>query len=139
MKKLLMLAVAAAVLCAAWSALAQNIGDKGTAIWHGKSYPAEITKKKGGNCFVHWIGESGSYDEWQPCSSITVTQSKADLRAAASQKYSVGDVVESNWHGTWYKAHIIAVSKKGSYKVHYDGESKATEEWKTPNDLRPIR
>ena len=41
--------------------------------------------------------------------------------------FSVGDVVEVEWNGSWYKANILEV-KDGKYKVHYEGYDNSYDE-----------
>lgn len=128
-RKLVMVALLVAVIGWAGTAAAQNVGDKGKAIWHGKEYPAEIAKKSGSRCFIHWIGEDGSWDEWQDCSGFKRDSGKVAADPSGG-KFGVGDAVKVLWKGTWYDASVLAVSgKKGTYKIHYDGYDTSWDEW----------
>lgn len=53
-------------------------------------------------------------------------------------KPGVGQRIEANWKGTWYKATVI--DKSGSKSlVHYVGYDSSTDEWVTADRLRPYR
>jgi len=52
-----------------------------------------------------------------------------------TQAYRVGDRLEVEWKGTWYKAEILE-TKDGAYKIRYDGFSSAWDEWVQPARMR---
>ena len=111
------------LLLLTFSSYAANVGDKGKAVWHGKEYPAEVYKKKGARCFIHWIGESGSFDEWQSCSAFKVTEP-----VAAKSDFNVGDHVVCRWKNgsAWYPGVIVEKTGRRVF-IHYnDGDKEHT-------------
>lgn len=49
--------------------------------------------------------------------------------------FQVGDAVEIDWSGMWYKGTVKEVAS-GKYKVHYEGWSDTYDEWVGPERLR---
>ena len=55
--------------------------------------------------------------------------------AADAATWKVGDNIEVEWKGSWYRSEILAV-KDGKYQIHYTGWDKKWDEWVTPARMR---
>lgn len=57
--------------------------------------------------------------------------------AVAVTSFKAGDKVEVEWHGTWYKAQVLAVVGKDQWKIHYDGYESSWDEVVGPSRIKP--
>ncbi len=133
MKRIMILAIAVLALVA-WAGLAQAatcaVGDRAQVEWKGSWYSAKVLKVKDDQCFIHYDGYGKKWDEWVGPNRIKITQAAGPGAAAQPGAiYSIGDPVQVQWKGSWYPAHVLAASKKGTYKIHYDGYSSSWDEW----------
>lgn len=130
------LAVAVSTVCA-WAEPVCAVGDKAKVEWKGSWYPASVIQvnEDQTRCFIHYDGYESSWDEWVGANRIQVAN-----RAPAAEKpaFAVGDAVEVNWKGSWYKASVLAV-KGDKTKIHYDGYDNSWDEWVGANRIRAIQ
>jgi len=130
-------ACAASTLCA-WADPVCSVGDKAKVEWKGSWYPAAVIKvnETQTRCYIHYDGYESSWDEWVGADRIQVAGHAAS--PVASSAFSVGDAVEVNWKGSWYKASVLAV-KDGKTKIHYDGYGSNWDEWVGASRIRSIQ
>jgi len=140
MKK--MMAVLVAVLAlVAWANCAQAatcaVGDKAQVEWKGSWYSAKVLKAADDRCYIHYDGYGSNWNEWVGPDRIKITQAAGPGAASEpTATYSIGDPVQVKWKGTWYPASVLAVSKKGTYKIHYDGYASSWDEWVGPSRMK---
>jgi hypothetical protein len=130
------LIVALCLGLAASASAACKAGQKVEVQWKGSWYPATVQKVKGEQCFIHYDGYGKSWDEWVGPDRIKAGSAPAVAAAEpAGQKFANGDAVQVNWKGKWWPAHVIA-SKKGQWKIHYDGYDNSWDEWVGPARIK---
>src|SRR5438552_2470719 len=56
---------------------------------------------------------------------------------AQQTSWKVGDQIEVQWQGDWYKAEVIEV-KEAQYKIHYVGYASSWDEWIDKSRIRAI-
>ena len=61
--------------------------------------------------------------------------SSAIQGTAQQTTWNVGDHIEVQWQGDWYRAEVIEV-KGNQYKVHYDGYASSWDEWLDKSRIR---
>lgn len=127
------LCAALALPSAALAAPLCSVGDKAQVSWKGKWYSATVVRVDGGQtrCFIHYDGYDDSWNEWVGADRIRV-QGRA---APVGRVYRIGDIVEVQWKGRWYRASILAV-KGDKVKIHYDGYDNSWDEWVGPGRIR---
>ncbi len=113
-----------------------SVGDRAKVEWKGSWYPAEVIKvnEDQTRCFIHYDGYASSWDEWVGDERIQISGASAPASGGA---FKVGDAVEVNWKGSWYKASVLAV-KGGKTKIHYDGYDNSWDEWVGPSRIRAV-
>src|ERR1700687_156285 len=55
--------------------------------------------------------------------------------SAQESPWRLGDHVEVQWQGDWYKAEVIEV-KGSQYKIHYEGYAASWDEWIDKSRIR---
>ena len=65
------------------------------------------------------------------------TDVAAKQAAAGKSTYRIGDSLEVNWHGTWYKA-VVRKIDGGNYFIHYEAFADSWDEWVGPDLIRSI-
>ena len=63
--------------------------------------------------------------------------SSAIQLVAHQTSWKVGDQIEVQWQGDWYKAEVIEV-KEAQYKIHYVGYASSWDEWIDKSRMRAI-
>lgn len=106
---------------------AARVGETCEARSKGKWYKAEILAARDGKYQVTWPGWDRSYDSWVP---------PEDLRSAAQAPFADGTKLQIEWDGTWYAGNVVQ-SALGLLLVHYDGYTKADDEWVPLDRVRP--
>lgn len=126
----------AASAIGAWAEPVCSVGDKAQVEWKGSMYPATVLKvnEDQTRCFIHYEGYASSWDEWVGKDRIQISSSAA----ASGGGFKVGDAVEVNWKGAWYKASVMAV-KGGKTKIHYDGYDNSWDEWVGLSRIRAVQ
>ena len=69
-----------------------------------------------------------------PTQTAAPAASQADVAGAA---FKVGDEIDVNWNGEWWKATVLAVKAGPRYKVHYVGWGNNWDELVLPARVRP--
>ena len=54
---------------------------------------------------------------------------------AVKDQWSKGTLVETEWHGKWYKAKILDIQGK-LFKIHYEGYDDSWDEWVDASRIR---
>lgn len=62
---------------------------------------------------------------------------KVDKKVTPQLKYNVGEKIEIEWSGSWYKG-IVLENQGEKYKVRYDGWGELYDEWLYPNRIRKL-
>jgi hypothetical protein len=57
--------------------------------------------------------------------------------AKVATSFKVGDKVQVEWHGSWYRATVIGVVAKDKWKIHYDGYDDSWDEVVGPSRIKP--
>lgn len=70
------------------------------------------------------------------CRKKTADQSSDPEATSTGRSYAVGDKVDVNWNGSWWKGEIVT-AKPPTYHVHYIGWSSSWDEDVTQDRLRP--
>ncbi len=65
---------------------------------------------------------------------------KSDQKSSSSTNtaWSVGDRVDVEWNGTWWKGEILEVRGGNMYKVHYTGWASSWDEVVAGRRIRPL-
>lgn len=99
--------------------------------WKSAWFLGRILEKRDGKAKVHYVGWGDNWDEWV---------GPDRLRKAGD--YKVGDVLECEWKGAYYKAKIIEFKgdpgkpETNQYKITYPGWDKKWDEWVAVKRLR---
>ena len=102
----------------------------GTALeveWKGKWFKAVIVEAGDGKYKIHYDGYGDNWDEW-----VTFRRMRFH---SLPPGWKVGDPVQANWKGAWYKATIIGADG-ARYKIHYDGYGDNWDEWVGPDRIK---
>ena len=101
--------------------------DKGAVVeaeWNGFLYLARVLETRPGSFKIHYIGWEDSWDEWADKSRLSPTTG-----------YKVGDEVQVEWKGSYYKAKVLKVKGdmsapgKMQFFITYPGWDKKWDEW----------
>ena len=115
------------LLPATASAADWKVGDLVEVEWKSAWYQSKILEVKDGKYKITYVGWDKKWDEW-------VTPER--IRALATWK--VGDELEVEWKGKWYKSKITEI-KDGKYKITYIGWDKKWDEWIGPKRMRALK
>lgn len=65
---------------------------------------------------------------------------KSDQKSSSSttSSWKVGDRVDVEWNGTWWKGEILEARSGNMYKVHYTGWASSWDEVVTSARIRPL-
>lgn len=95
-----------------------------------------------GRIFVKFRGAAAPRDQWVSAKLVRAAggvaggaAGNAPATASAATSYRVGEQVEVNWKGAWYKATILE-SGSGRHKIRYAGYDASWDEWVPPARLR---
>jgi hypothetical protein len=69
-------------------------------------------------------------------SKPVATGGDAGSKPVATTGFKVGDKVQVEWHGSWYKATVIGVPGKDSWRIHYDGYGDSYDENVGPSRIK---
>jgi hypothetical protein len=97
----------------------ERVGGFCQARQDGKWWKAEILAARDGKYQVTWPGWDKSYDSWL---------APEDLRPAEQTPIADGTKLEIEWDKKWYPGSVVH-SALGLLLIHYDGYTKADDEW----------
>lgn len=86
-----------------------------------------------GRIFVKFSGAVAPDDQWVDAKLVRSAAGTAATTAATT--YRVGEQVQVDWKGTWYKGTILETGS-GRYKIRYAGYDASWDEWVPPARLR---
>ncbi len=148
------------------TATAHAVGDKVDVKWNGSWWKGEVLSVSGDKYRVHYTGWSSSWDELvtadrlraptgdakvgtdtagaapttEPTAAATavpsVTATTTATVAKAASAFKIGDKVDVNWKGSWYKGQVIG-TPGNLFRVHYLGYASSWDENVTLSRLRP--
>lgn len=104
--------------------------------WKGKWYPAVVLKKDGEKTYVHYVGDTATWDEW-----VTKDRIKELPPPAAGAGPLANDPAKAEclveWQGQWFPATTL---KKDGEKtlIHYVGWADTWDEWVPKDRIKPM-
>ncbi len=116
------------IFALASSVKSPRLGERVMATSGGTAYKGKIVARREGAFRIHYYGYDDADDEWLPASAL----------AAPKQlpRYAVGQKVEVEWKGRWYRAHVLK-AENGSHFITYDGYTSVWDEWVSSKRIRP--
>jgi hypothetical protein len=94
--------------------------------WKGQWWLAQIIDIQKGKWKIHYLNYDDSWDEWVDASR---------LRKPVGIGVKVGEKVEVEWGGKWWKADVLKVEKDFAF-IHYEGYGSEWDEWVTKERIR---
>jgi hypothetical protein len=110
-----------------------KIPDRVEVYYEGRWQPGTIVQVQGDRYQVSRDGDLVLQNLWATAASL---RRLAPPRATAGlSSFKEGDVVEVEWHGTWYKSTVLEVRPEG-YKINYIGWANTYDEVVGPARIR---
>jgi hypothetical protein len=88
-----------------------------------------------GRIFVKFSGAVAPDDQWVDAKLVRANGNAPTPAHATATGYRVGEQVQVDWKGTWYKGTILEAAS-GRYKIRYAGYDASWDEWVPPARLR---
>ena len=106
-----------------------QIGQRIRALWGSKWYDAVILDSRNNQFYIHYEGESSSYDEWVTPDRVQFS----NFNSNSTSTYYVGQLVKVEQRGIWYDATIVQVGNN-QYYIKYTNYNES--EWVPINRIR---
>jgi len=106
-----------------------QIGQRVRALWGSKWYDAVILDSRNNQYYIHYEGESSSYDEWVTPDRVQFS----NFNSNSTFTYYVGQLVKVEQRGIWYDATIVQVGNN-QYYIKYTNYNEY--EWVPINRIR---
>lgn len=125
-------AIALILLLSSVAASARSATGTVEVEWAGRWYEAVVLATQSDQTLIHYVGYDSSWDEWVGPNRRRVIAQRAHIAAG---QWRIGDPVEVEWSGTWWKATVLDVNGADTL-IRYDGYGSSWDEWVTPPRIR---